>query len=303
MLIHCSSRSRIAAALCLGFFSLGAICSAETEKPASYYKNSQEGWFWYLENHPEDKTAEEPPIPDSAPLTSELPPRTAQDYSIEALWSLHPDAFKSVMDNTLKFALQSPTESNVLSYKQIESIARLRAAHFASVAAVVGLKHPEVSTLRDSPSSNPGIRARQSMESAEISSAIASARSDFALLYFTSPTCPFCREQDAILDYFIVKHGWQVKRIDPRVAPEITRQLRVSTTPTLLLVHKASKEPMPVGVGVTALPALERNIYRGIRLLRGEVGPEDLWLYDYQSGGGFDPAAIGSKDQERRISP
>lgn len=289
--------------------------AAEADKPSSYYKNSREGWYWYLEEQSKEERNKDASVPENPPsenfqaensekaepvsppepFTPEPSrPRSAQDYSLQELWTLHPDEFKPVMENTLNFALQSPTEANVLAFKQIETIARLRAARFASVAAVVGLKHPEVSTLRDAPSSNPGIRARRAMENDEISSVIASARSDFALLYFASPSCPFCREQDSILDYFVVKHAWQVKRIDPAVSPAIARELKVSTTPTLLLIHKGTSEPMPVGVGVTALPVLERNIFRAVRLLRGEIGPEDFQLYDYRSGGGFDPSTLGA---------
>jgi conjugal transfer pilus assembly protein TraF len=238
-------------------------------------------------------------------------PSSLDAYSPDELWTLHPDEFRTLLNTVFKGALQQPTEENVLAYKRLETVARLRAARFASVASLVNLKHPEVSTLRDAPSVNPGMRARRQVEGAEIDGTLSEAREGFALLHFTSPGCPFCVEQDGILRYFTAKHGWEIKRIDVGLEPRSAEFFRISTTPTLVLIQRGSDAALPVGVGVVGLSSLERNVFRGVRLLTGTVTEEDLWLYDYQRGGGFDPAAVsgigvqgvGSRAPSRPASP
>ncbi|MDF1554389.1 MAG: conjugal transfer protein TraF [Deferrisomatales bacterium] len=268
-------------------FLPGLAVSGEPSEVPSYYESRQQGWFWYRDPaEPRDPT-EEPPPEASAPPSLDA-------YAPDELWTLHPDEFRVLLDTVFKGALQQPSEENVLAYKRLETVARLRAARFASVASLVSLKHPEISTLRDAPSVNPGMRARRQVEGAEIDGTLSGAREGFALLYFTSPGCPFCTEQDAILRYFTAKHGWEIKRIDVGREPQAAEFFRVSTTPTLVLIQRSSDAALPVGVGVVGLSTLERNVFRGVRLLTGTVTEEDLWIYDYQRGGGFDPAAVSS---------
>jgi conjugal transfer pilus assembly protein TraF len=286
--------------MAFGMVLLSCLCSLEArhghcqgpDVAPSYYETRQQGWFWYQDPLELLDRAE-----DAAP---ELPvPPSLDNYTPEELWTLHPDEFRILMGTVFKNALQQPTEENVLDYKRLETIARLRAVRFAGVATLVNLKHPELSTLRDAPSVNPGLRARRQVEAEEIDTTLSAARSEFALLYFTSPGCPFCIEQDGILRYFTSKHGWEIKRIDVTREPRAAELFRISTTPTLVLVQRDADAALPVGVGVVGLSALERNVFRGVRLLSGTVSEEDLWLFDYQRGGGFDPAAVSTTRFQR----
>ncbi|MDF1555969.1 MAG: conjugal transfer protein TraF, partial [Deferrisomatales bacterium] len=220
---------------------LSCLCSLEArhghcqgpDVAPSYFETRQQGWFWYQDS-PEPRDD-----PAATPEDTGVPP-TLDAYAPEELWTLHPDEFRVLMDTVFKNALQQPTEENVLDYKRLETIARLRAVRFAGVATLVNLKHPELSTLRDAPSVNPGLRARRQVEAEEIDTTLSAARSEFALLYFTSAGCPFCIEQDGILRYFTSKHGWEIKRIDVTREPRAAVFFRVSTTPTLVLVQRGS---------------------------------------------------------------
>ena len=55
-------------------------------------------------------------------------------------------------------------------------------------------------------------------------------------------------------------------------------------------VAPRSVKSLPVAVGVTTLDEIEQRLYRGIRLLGGEITPEEFNMYEYQRGGGFDPS-------------
>ena len=124
------------------------------------------------------------------------------------------------------------------------------------------------------------------------------ARDDFGLLFFYSPTCEYCEEQEQIMRYFEDRYGWEIKRIDFTQESTLADMFGVTIVPTILLVYRNSKEAIPVSAGVISLSEMEDKIYRGIRLLAGEITPEEYSIYDFQKGGGFDVTAPAMKGKQ-----
>ena len=65
----------------------------------------------------------------------------------------------------------------------------------------------------------------------------------------------------------------------------------IETVPALILIYRDSKEHIPVSAGVASLSDIEERLYRGIRLLKGEITPENWSLHEFQKGQGFDARA------------
>ncbi|MFH7321421.1 conjugal transfer protein TraF, partial [Desulfurivibrio sp. D14AmB] len=49
---------------------------------------------------------------------------------------------------------------------------------------------------------------------------------------------------------------------------------------------------LTVASGVISLDELELKLYRSIRLLAGEINPEEFSVYEFQRGGSMDPRSI-----------
>jgi conjugal transfer pilus assembly protein TraF len=177
----------------------------------------------------------------------------------------------------------------VKEYYIVQDIARRKAATFANVATAIWQKNPDLNLRKDFPVNTPGDRAKVRMKSKEVEDKIRGSADDFALLYFYSETCEFCKAQSDILKYFIDKYAWNVKGLEISRNSDLATHFNVETVPFLMLIYKHSKDSLPVSVGVSALDEIEKNLYKGIRLLSGETTPEDYNLYDFQRGGGFDP--------------
>ncbi len=249
-----------------------------------YYQDVKHNGFWWYEQEPDKKKEEE------RKNTKHFMP-SMKDYTIEQLWNMHPKDFQPLLDAFFDKAVQFPTEENVADYYKIQDIARSRANAFANVAALVWQKHPELSTLAlDFPSNTPGKTARLKMQDREVEAKIASSSDDFAMIYFYKAGCDFCRAQNGILKFFVDKYGWQIKKVDIDSSPELASRFNVSTVPFLLLIYRHSDQSLPVAVGVTTLDEIEQRLYRGIRLLGGEITPEEFNMYEFQRGGGFDPS-------------
>jgi conjugal transfer pilus assembly protein TraF len=126
------------------------------------------------------------------------------------------------------------------------------------------------------------------MQKEEIAATIQAAAEDHALLYFYSPDCSYCAEQQQILRFFTDQYGWQVKGIDINENLSAAARFNITITPTLLLIGKGREEYIPVASGVVALDRL----YRSIRLLNGRITPQGYSVYDFQKGGGLDPESV-----------
>jgi len=257
-----------------------------TAQPALFYQDTKRGWFWY----------EDPPVePEPEELEQEMPARpipSLHAFSMEELWDMHPDDFHGLLMDLQKEAVRRPTEQNVLNYITIQDIARRKALAYANVAAYVTQKHGEFDLSQAYPVAMPGVRARVQQQRQEITSVVAAARHDHALLFFTDPTCTFCVEQQKILGYFTARYGWDVKTIDITARPDLAVQFGVQRTPTLLLIKRNHSGQLTVASGVISLEELEQTLYRSIRLLRGEIGPEEFSVYEFQRGGPMDPGSI-----------
>jgi conjugal transfer pilus assembly protein TraF len=259
--------------------------SGVVEDGKTYYGDAKRGWWWY-EKIPE-KTKEEKRKVEEKPERS---PRLS-DHTMEELWEMHPDDFQALLMAFQKKAVRSPSEENVREYYTIQDIARRKSLAFANVTAAVMQKYPDLSVAADYPITAPGRNAAVTQQVGEIESRIRSAREEFALLYFFSRSCRYCAEQGAILEHFVEKYGWEIKAIDTEREPGVSSVFGIETTPTLLLVYRESRDQITVSAGVASLAEIEEKLYRGIRLLKNEITPEDYSLYEFQRGGAFDVKA------------
>ena len=292
-------------------FFLGVLCVsmsvfAQDGQDTGFYENQKEGWFWYQDppHVPEEEEQEIPP-PVQAIARQQQPEnqyRTADltQISLDDIWNLYPDDFQELLDHVQNLAVQSPSEENTLRYLVMQDVARRKALAYTNSAMYVNQKYSNLFNVGQVyPTSKPGVTAKVQMQQQEIAQTIAKASSSHALIYFTSPTCGFCRKQDGILSYFSEKYRWSVKSVDITRQPGLAARFGIETTPTLLLIKKGMENYMTAAVGVVALTELERKLYRAVRILAGETKDNNFLMYDYQRGTAFDATSILNKESKQ----
>jgi len=245
----------------------------------------KKGWWWY-EVKPEPKDEEE--------LEEKKPPvegAILKQYTYDQLIAMHPDQLKELFDQALKSAVQKPSDANMLDYYTMIDVSRRKSLAFANATAAFVQKNPDYSTLTADPIAAPGKVATTRQQVDEAENYVRQAKGNYALLYFTSEGCPYCEEQDSILKYFISKYEWEVKKIDRESNSALAAKLGVTMVPALVLIGQGQEDWMPVSAGVTSLGDIERALYRGVRLLSGDMGSEQYGVYDFEKGGPLDPAA------------
>lgn len=270
-----------------------AMLSLSASASASYYTDSATGWWWY-QKEPE-KQAEKP----ARKKKPAKPAPSLKDYTYEQIWEMHPDQFQEFAEALKKKAVQKPSEENVKEYFEVQEIARKKALAFSNVAQFVWQKYPELTTKKDYPITTPGNLARIAQINEERQRVLRDNRDDFALIYFQQPNCSYCDEQSRILDWFTNETGWTVKRVNIQENPGLVAKFSVEITPTLILIQKGNQDYLPVSAGVISADEIEDKAYRAVRLLKGDISPEEYSLYEFQKGGGFDVRKRRLLDKEQ----
>lgn len=252
--------------------------------PKTFYEDAKHGWWWYEidpdKKEEDDKQAKKVFVP------------VLKDYPMEQLMTMYPDDFQALITAFQKKAVQNPTEESVHEFYTMVDITRRRAQAFTNVAEVVWQKNPDLMVTKDYPSNVLGVHTQTIMKKAEVDNKILFSSSNFALVYFYSESCEYCQAESGVLKYFLDKYKWNIKTIEINQRPDFAQKFNVETVPLILMVYKETGESIPVSVGVVPLDELEHNIYRGIRLLSGEINSQEFNMYDYERGGGFDTSAM-----------
>ncbi|HPL63780.1 MAG TPA: conjugal transfer protein TraF [Syntrophales bacterium] len=269
--------------LCLAVLSLAAPALSFAQGK-TFYGDSKRGWYWY-----EDPSRKAGKVKTEK---KEIPSISLKGLSDEELWSLDADSFSTLREAITKQAVSDPAdEENLGDYVRILDITRRRSLAFANAYQAYLSKKPEFNMASASPLAEPGRMAVVREKMGEISRKIREARDDFALIFFQQAGCSFCKEQQKILELFVQEYGWDIKSVDVGGRRDVADAFSIPTTPMLLLVSRESGEHLYVSAGVAGKAEIEDSLYRMIRLLKGEISPEEYSAYEFQRGGPFDVKA------------
>lgn len=290
------SRHRVIATMMLLGIAVAftAVLSAAPRAGADdrYYKESDQPGFWWGKDPLEEKPEEEPHKMESPKEEKKAERRVPKlsDYTMQQLWEMHPDEFQALTDEFKKKAVQYPTEGNVKDFYTLVDVGRRKAVAFMDVQQLVLQKSPELSMARDNSYLAPAMTANRKLEQ-EVRNRVEAARDDYALIYFYQDGCPYCEEQSGILKYLVDSRHWNVKPVNIVKQPDLAARFNVTVTPTILLIKRGSDDYLPLGTGLMTLDQLEGGIYNGMRLIEGEIKPEQYGMREYQKGGTLDPLA------------
>ncbi|MDB5582366.1 MAG: hypothetical protein JWR80_7542 [Bradyrhizobium sp.] len=82
--------------------------------------------------------------------------------------------------------------------------------------------------------------------------------------------------------------GWQVTLMDLDQHPDIRRRYGVEVTPTTMVIRRSSQQHMAIANGVEDYPNLAQMAYRAVRLLSGDIRPEQFMTGPGEDNGFFD---------------
>lgn len=274
--------TRIIVATAMGLFSAtAALAQSSTATPAPRPALKQ-GYWWYEAPKPASPPPDDPDVLDkpSIPPMAEL-----------ATWT--PPKIRKLIERQRDYAATVLTVDAVADFWRLQDFARRKARAFAGVTQLAMLQHPEL----NSKSANPMVgdaRAELTAEKDAIRRAYLRAHAgEFALVMFSRSTCGYCRVQWPIVQRFQEEMGWQVTLMDVDKRPEVGQRFGVEITPTTMVIRRGSPQRMVIASGVEAYPNLAQMAYQAVRLLRGDIRPEQFLTGPGEDDGFFDALGNG----------
>lgn len=234
----------------------------------NYWKDKKRGWYW---KEPEKKVEEEKKEPEQyVPVLKQ--------YTVDELWKMHPDQFRELMSKAFKRALQTLSVDDVKEYLIIQDIAQKKASAYMSVAGYLVATTPELNVEKDKPIVYGGRVAQLKLEAEKKRKYLTEGISDFAILYFKKKGCPYCEVMDGVVGNFRKRYPhWQIREIFIDERPDLSSRFNITFTPAFVLLKRELRDGIPFMYGATSLSDFEDALYRSIRFLKGEIGPEE-WL-------------------------
>jgi conjugal transfer pilus assembly protein TraF len=270
---------------------------------AQYYTTSDRpGYYWGKDDPlPEEL---EPPVPEQSAKPQKKLTEEQQKYGWESreelqfsdftpqqLWDMKPKEMSALMEAFKEQSVWRPTEGHVRDTYAMMDMVRRKAVAFTNVQQFVVNKYPEVSTEREYPTAAPGKEAVRLSRTQEVTSRVAAASTEYGLIYFYKPGCPYCEAEEKILKHFIASRNFAVQPVNILEQPGVAAQFNITITPSLVLIKRGNDTPLPISYGVIALDELEARVFNGVRLLDGQTTPEQYGVREYEKGGAFDPTA------------
>lgn len=267
-----------------------------------YYTDSDRPGWWNGKD-PQEEKKEEPPKESPKPKQEEkkVEPKTYEwesrkefkfsDFTPQQIWDMGPKEMGALIDAFKDQSVRTLSEQHVHDFYRMMDMGRRKAAGFANVQQVVVNKYPDVSMEHDASIIAPGQDAIKEVRQAEVNRKIADSRNEYGLVYFYRPDCPYCAVEEQTLRFFHDSRHFEIKPVNIRERPDLASRFNITITPSLILVQRGSEAYKPISYGVISLQELDYRVFSTIRLMEGQIVPEQYGVREYERGGAYDPLA------------
>jgi len=242
----------------------------------------KQGYWWYA---PAPKASDDKVEPDvlNKPV---IPPMTEL-----ARWT--PPKIRKLIEEQRDYAATVLSVEAVSDFWRLQDFARRKARAFAGVTQIAMLQHPELNAKPANPMVSDARDQMLAQKDAVRRAYLRAQARDFALVMFSRASCGYCRVQWPVVQRFQDEMGWQVTLQDLDRRPEIAQRYGVEVTPTTMVIRRGSAQRMVIATGVEAYPNLTQTAYQAVRLLSGDIRPEQFLTGAGEEDGFFDALANG----------
>jgi conjugal transfer pilus assembly protein TraF len=243
---------------------------------------AKQGYWWYqaperkVEDMPDTETLVKPAIPPMAELASWTPPK-----------------IRKLIEEQRDYAATVLTVEAVADFWKLEDFARRKARAFAGITQIAMLQHPELNSKSANPMVGDARDQLLAQKDAVRRQYLRAHAGEFALVMFGRTSCAYCQVQWPIIQRFQDEMGWQVTLMDLDRRPDLGQRFGVEVTPTTMLIRRNSQQRMVIATGVEAYTNLIQTAYQAVRLLAGDIRPEQFLTGAGEEDGFFDALANG----------
>lgn len=239
---------------------------APTPAPAPavppYYREHEEGWFWYRNPADDAKPAVPVPPPVSPPGSKvELP---AND-PLQRLAHQKED-----LERLQALAILEPTREHVAAYLEKHVALMEQSARFADAWQNVVWTTPEYDNTLRAPTGNAAY-IQADVQSEALDQRLTEAAQRYGLMFFFRGSCPHCHRFAPVLKTFAERYGFDILPVslDGGTLPEFPKPqsnvdaaaaLKVESVPAVYLIEPRTRTAAPAIFGYVGFSELAQRV-------------------------------------------
>lgn len=244
----------------------GLLPAPPAPAPAAppYYREREEGWFWYR-NPAEDA---KPPLPVPIPPPIAPPTSKIEPPANDPLQRLARQ--KEDLERLQALAILEPTRAHVAAYLEKHVALMEQSARFADAWQNVVWTTPEYDNTLQAPTGNAAY-IQADVQSEELDQRLTEAAQGFGLMFFFRGSCPHCHRFAPVLKAFAKRYGFDILPVtlDGGALPEFPKPqsnvdaaaaLQVESVPAVYLIEPRTRTVAPAMFGYVGFSELAQRV-------------------------------------------
>lgn len=212
--------------------------------------------------------------------------------SVTAMMKMHPDQIRALEAKHMDYSLWKKTPEAVRDYYKIITVIRKNARSFAALHGYNKQMDISLNATPSYPITQAGSVIARKIRQEDYFNKLRNNSDEFALVMFTQKGCEYCAAMDGVLKQFVFRHDWKIKYIDRQENASLAARFNIEVAPTVVMIRRGYEDSwLPISYGVVSVPEVEENVYRAIRVIKGEIKPTQFYTPEHQKGRAFDPLA------------
>ncbi|GHG07118.1 conjugal transfer protein TraF [Thalassotalea marina] len=210
--------------------------------------------------------------------------------SVTSMMQMHPEQIRELERTHMDYALWKKTPEAVRDYYKVITVIRKNARSFAALHGYNKQMNVSLNATPDYPITQAGSAIARKKRQTDYNNKLRNNQSEFALVMFTQKGCDYCYVMDGVLKQFMMRHNWKLKYVDRDENASLAARFNVEVAPTVIMIQRDKIDSwLPISYGVVSVPEVEENVYRAIRVIKGEIHPTQFYTPEHQKGRAFDP--------------
>ena len=222
------------------------------------WQNPERGFNWYP--------------PDAPPVKKDKKVDT-KPKSIKAMTTM--EELQKELARLKDLAIMQPTQANVRSYLEAQTYVMDKSSVFADTARRVVWATPSVDYNNRSPTATFAQLNKKDMRREAQEQTLAELSRDYGLMFFFRSDCPYCHQQAPVLRLLERNYGLPVMgvsmdggtlpqfpdaRRDNGISMTVSNGQGIQMVPALFLVHRETRQAVPIGSGALAIDEIIERI-------------------------------------------
>lgn len=257
---------------------LGSEASTPAIPPPAYFREREDGWFWYRD-----------PATSSTPSPLSAEPERPQSGDADSDDPLKRIAYqRERLERIQALAILEPTRQNVAAYLEQHQALMEQSERFADTWQQVVWTTPTLDNALRAPTGSAAY-VRADADAEGLDHRLTEAAQRYGLMFFFRGSCPYCHQFAPVLQAFARRYGFSVVAVtldggtlpefpQPKTNDAAATALQVESVPAVYLIEPRQRTVAPASFGFIGYSELAQRVDSALQQIRSNPETQGLAL-------------------------